>query len=248
MTETFALRDVHNFRDLGGLETVDGGRTHYGVLFRSDSFHEAGQDDIDHLARTVGIRCIVDLRAAREVDADGRNPRWPDTVAYHHFPLAGGPGGAIEGAPSGERLALRYLEYLRDCADSVIGAVRAVVEAGGRPAVLHCRAGKDRTGVVVALILAAVGVRPEAVAADYQLTTEGMKKIMERLRASPTYAANVRRLPAEMYSSDAPTMLAFLGLLQKEYGGAADYLLSHGVDQATLDRLDAILVQRTTEV
>jgi protein-tyrosine phosphatase len=240
--ETGPLSQLYNFRELVGLATDCGGRLRPGVLFRSDSWHEATREDIDYLTGKLGIRTIVDLRAAREADADGNSPLIPDFVRYYHFPMAGGPGGAIEGAPSGQRLATRYIEYLAECAESVVSAVRVVAGDDSGPTVVHCRAGKDRTGTVIAVILGAVGVSPQHIAEDYALTTIGMKKIMARLRASPTYQANVRRLPEEMYSSDASTMKLFLELLDAQSGGAARWLVDHGLAEAELRQLKSRLI------
>jgi hypothetical protein len=241
-TPEHVLQSVHNFRDLGGLATGDGRRTKSGVFFRSDSFHAASPADIDHLFRRVGLATVIDLRSAPEVAADRTNPLVPASVRYQHLPIAGGPGGSIEGAPSGLRLATRYMEYLDQHGPSVAGAVKALANANGAPSVVHCRAGKDRTGVVVAVVLSTLGVAPEAIAADYALTTIAMRKIMDELTASAHYAANVKRLPPEMYSSEAPTMTAFLGMVEDRHGGAVRWLVDNGVPPATLQTLKRVLI------
>ena len=236
------FESLHNFRDLGGLPTRDGGQTRYGVLFRSDSFHEASPADINYLLHTARIRSIIDLRSEHEVAADSTNALIPTEIRYHHFPIAGGPGGAVEGAPTGERLAARYIEYVERHTDSVLGAVRAIAETEGAASVVHCRVGKDRTGVVIALVLDTVGVISEEIAKDYELTTAAMVKLMTQLKASPTYAANVKRLPDEMYSSQAPTMTSFLKQMSARYGGATSFLLKQGLPQSAIDALKTHLL------
>ncbi|SCL20074.1 Protein tyrosine/serine phosphatase [Micromonospora pallida] len=231
--QTFEFTGLYNLRDLGGLRAGDGRPIRPGVLFRSDSPHEASEADVDHLVNTLGVTSIVDLRAERELVADGTNPLIPPAVRHQHFPIDGGPGGAIEGAPEGSRLALRYLEYLDRHADAIVGAVRAVAHSDGGT-IVHCRAGKDRTGVVIAVILDALGVDPVEIAHDYELTTEPMNRIMARLRASRTYAANVAKLPAEMYSSRAATMTDFLAELHTRHGGAGEWLLANDLSRADL--------------
>lgn len=233
----YAFSDLHNLRDLGGLPTLDGRRVRTGVLLRSDSPHEAGLADIEHLVSALGVTTVIDLRSDKEFAAEGTNALMPDRVRHRHFPIAAGPGGAVDGAPAGDRLAARYLQYLADDAPSIVGAVAAVAEQQAGAALVHCRVGKDRTGIVIALILDAVGVGSAEIAHDYELTTEPMKKLLVRLRASAVYAANVNRLPDEMYSSEARTMANFLVRLHDEHGGAANWLVAHGL---TTDQLGAL--------
>lgn len=239
------LTSLQNFRDVGGLSTSDGRTTRPGVLYRSDSPHNASVEDVTRLAGELGVTAVVDLRSEREVREEGHQDGFPDSVRRHHFPIAGGAGNAVEAAASGERLAARYVEYLDEHADSIVAAVRTVAEQTTGAAVVHCRVGKDRTGVVIGLILAAAGVRDDEIARDFERTTPAMVRIMAQLRESPTYAANVTRLPEEMYRSDAPTMTAFLAKLRERYGGAANWLVEHGLDPAALDLLTERLVGTT---
>lgn len=233
---------LHNFRDVGGLRTSDGRRTAAGVLFRSDSPHGMGDEEVGHLVNALRVRTLVDLRSDREVEGEGHHAELSAKVTRHHLPIAGGPGNAIESAADGERLAARYDEYLEQHTDSLVGAVRAIARTTHGASLVHCRAGKDRTGVVVALVLSAVGVVDDDVVRDYELTTSGMVKILAELRRSETYAANTRRLPDEMYRSDAATMTAFLRILDERHGGAGRWLLGHGLEQDDLDSLVRHLV------
>ena len=135
-----------------------------------------------------------------------------------------------------------YLGYLEDRPDQVVAAVRGVATAPGA-ALVHCAAGKDRTGVVVALALRAVGVRPDAVAADYAATGERLELLLARLRRSPTYARDVNSKPAGSHQPQASTMAAFLDQLAARHGGAAEWLAGHGFGPADLGRLQAKLRQ-----
>lgn len=234
------LQGLHNFRAVVG-STAAGAQVTPGLLFRSDSWHEATPDDVAMLTGELGIATIIDLRATREAESDGVSAHLPLGVRYHHLPMDRGPGTAIEGAPSGERLAARYLEYLQLCAPSVVGAVRLLADPDTGPAVVHCRAGKDRTGTLVAVVLDALGVERRWITEDYARTTANMPRLMERMRRSPVYRENVERLPPEMYSSDAATMTRFLTLLD-ERGGARRWLRDHEVADDTLARLRSRLI------
>jgi hypothetical protein len=133
-----------------------------------------------------------------------------------------------------------YLGYLEDRPDQVVSALRTI--AGSAGAVLvHCAAGKDRTGVVVALALSAVGVRREAIVADYVATGERTEALVERLRRSPTYADDINSKPPRAPRPD--TMAAFLEEVGSRYRGTRGWLAGHGFGGADLDLLRAKLLR-----
>jgi protein tyrosine/serine phosphatase len=117
-----------------------------------------------------------------------------------------------------------------------VGALRSVAHAGGA-AVVHCAAGKDRTGVVVALALTVAGVPAEAVVADYAATGERTEAIMARLRRSRLYSRDVNSKPADPQPPRAETMAAFLEQMDARYGGVASWLTDHGLSATDLDAL-----------
>src|SRR6185369_4931153 len=199
------LDGTTNMRDLGGLPTADGGRTLPGRILRSDNLQTLSPDDV---ARLLGV---IDLRTTAEILLEGRGPlRGIPEVTHRHFSLIPERGHhtdvfAVEeddpmgDLPSGwtesllprqtaahdqaEPPAVRsYLGYLADRGDHVVGALRALAAQEPGASVVHCAAGKDRTGVVVALALAVAGVPAEAVVADYAATGERTEAIMARLR------------------------------------------------------------------
>lgn len=234
---------LYNFRDIGGLELAGGGQTRAGLLYRSDAFGNLTESDAEVLTEELGVRRLLDLRADREVDAETPTLLNEAGVEVRRRPIDNGPGNAIESAPSGERLAFRYLEYLDYASSSIVGVIRDLGESEPTVTIVHCRAGKDRTGVVVAVILSLLGASADDIALDYALTTIGMPKIMARLRESPVYSANVNRLPDEMYSSDAVTMHQFLDAVAARYGGFEQWALGQGV---TPDELAALRRNLTT--
>jgi hypothetical protein len=133
-----------------------------------------------------------------------------------------------------------YLGYLEDRPDEVVGALRDIARADGA-AVIHCAAGKDRTGVVVALALAAAGVRPQAVVADYAASGERTGALIARLRRSPTYAPDIDSKPSDSHRVRPETMAAFLEQMGARHGGAARWLADHGFSPEDLRLLRAKL-------
>jgi protein-tyrosine phosphatase len=120
-----------------------------------------------------------------------------------------------------------YLGYLEDRPDQVVGALRSIGQAEGA-ALVHCAAGKDRTGVVVALALTVAGVPAQAVVADYAATGERTEAIMARLRRSRLYYRDIDSKPADLHRPRPGTMTAFLEQMEARYGGVVPWLTDHG--------------------
>jgi protein-tyrosine phosphatase len=129
-----------------------------------------------------------------------------------------------------------YLGYLEDRPDQVVGAIRSIAHAEGA-AVVHCAAGKDRTGVVVALALTVAGVPAEAVAADYAATAERTEAIVARLARSRLYVRDITSKPADLHRPRPETMTAFLEQMDTRYGGVASWLADNGLSPEDLDTL-----------
>lgn len=245
-----------NVRDLGGLVTEDGGTTVTGRLLRSDNLQELSPADITRLVGGIGLTTVVDLRSTVELEAEGPAPL--DAVAgvrHVHHPVLPEQGATTDVVADAlvtredldrsrypaDPLCGHYLGYLEDRPDQVVGALRTI--AGSTGAVLvHCAAGKDRTGVVVALALSAVGVRPEAIVADYAATGERTEAIVARLGRSPTYARDINSQPPRAHRPRPGTMTAFLGQVGARYGGTRRWLADHGFGGADLGLLRAKLL------
>jgi protein-tyrosine phosphatase len=249
------LEGAVNVRDLGGLPTVDGGATVAGRLLRADNLQELSPSDVTRLVQDIGLTTVVDLRSPFELASEGPAPLDAIPAVRHaHHPVVPELGSATDAVA--EALLLKqdqdrsrfpsdptcghYLGYLEDRPDQVVGAVRSIARDEGA-ALVHCAAGKDRTGVLVALALTAAGVRPQAVVADYAATGERTEAVLRRLRRSPTYARDLDGRPAEAHRARPETMVAFLEQMESRYGGVARWLTEHGVDARELDLLQAKL-------
>lgn len=237
-----------NVRDLGGLPTADGASTAPGRLLRADNLQDLSPTDVRTLVDEIGVRTVIDLRTTVEVDKEGPGPLTGEPLVVHRhlslFPEGGrmtdvgadallpwqtdwgrpGPDG-----PDADPSVGFYLGYLRDRPDSIVAALRAIATPDGDGvAVVHCAAGKDRTGVVVGLGLAAVGVPRDAIAADYLATGDRLDAVVARLRASTTYAADMDSRPPDSHRPRARTMYRFLEVLDEEAGGPVGWLASAG--------------------
>jgi hypothetical protein len=133
-----------------------------------------------------------------------------------------------------ESLAVQYyLRYLADRPDSIVGALSDIATGPG-PVIVHCAAGKDRTGVVVAMALAAAGVERSAIVDDYVRTGERIGAIMARLRGSPTYAPDLEGVSDESRKPRAEFIERVLEVLDERDGGPIGWLRSHGFDPSAL--------------
>ncbi|WP_053204810.1 tyrosine-protein phosphatase [Jiangella muralis] len=245
-----------NVRDLGGLPTTDGGVTRFGQVLRSDNLQDLIGDDIGRLTGEHGLRDVVDLRTTYEVTSEGPGPlaRVPD-VTIHHLSLYPETGVATDveadsvlpwtaktgGEASWVNTGVYYTNYLRHRPGNVVAALRTMATSGGSTLV-HCAAGKDRTGVVCALALSVVGVDRQAVVDDYAQTGERIDAIMSRLKATATYAADLDGRPNDSNVPRPESMHTFLDFIDTEFGGPAGWLGQHGWTDAETAELRARLV------
>jgi hypothetical protein len=225
-------------------------------VLRSDNLQTLTPEDVRVLVHEIGLREVIDLRTTAEILLEGRGPlRSVPDVVHRHFSLLPErglhtdvfaveeddlpelpqgwlesvlPRSAPEHAQTEPPAVRSYLEYLHDRGESVVGAVRAVARAERGASVVHCAAGKDRTGVVVAMCLAVAGVPDEEIVADYALTAEIIDALVAKLAASPTYAEDMARRDVRLHTPRAETMERVLTVLGEQHGGAPGWLREHG--------------------
>lgn len=248
------LRGCVNFRDLGGYPGLGGRRVQAGRLFRSDALQDLTPDDASILKDRLGLASIIDLRNTDEAARDGVGLLPGLGLDYAHFPLLDGRGfPPIAGRPADgetgpgpsraewgrrrsdivQRLTDTYLWILDNSGGALAAAVNAIAARLDRPLVFHCSAGKDRTGMVAALLLELLGVAPEIRAVDYLLTNLAVDGILRRtLKVYPgahDTADSIRAQPLAFQQ--------FQDRLRAEGGGAESYLRRYGVTDATLAQL-----------
>ena len=230
-----------NVRDLGGLPAADGQQVTAGRLLRGDDLNDLSPADVDLLVTRMGLTTVIDLRSPAEVRDRGPGPlRDAAGVRHVHHSLLPELGMAAEVAdataaridrayaryPGDVRCGL-YLGYLAERPAQVVAALRDIARAGG-PVLVHCAAGKDRTGVITAMALTVAGVRRNAVIADYAATAERIGPLLARMRGTQAYAAGLDREPAGDHVPRGATMAAFLDQVEARHGGVLRWLSGHG--------------------
>ena len=238
------LTGAFNFRDLGGYVTRDGRVTRWETLFRSDTLHELTEADVA-VIRLLGLATVIDLRTSRELERTGRGPLAPEPMVYRHLSLINDGTGEAMAAPAatGEELSERYLWYLDVGRQSLVDALEAVSDPARLPLVFHCAAGKDRTGVLAALVLDILDVDDEDIVADYLITAGRMEPILGRYRSDPVLAERMATVPASRFGVEAETMVRFLAELDDRFGGARAWALAAGVTPQSLDRMEELLLE-----
>jgi len=234
---TAALTAPVNLRDLGGLATADGRRTRSGVLYRGD-VPLPGDVAPAHVAPWPP-RVVVDLRSRFEAEGRTHPLAGPDTVV-HHVPLLDQPAQPQPEQPAPPSLRDLYLGLLERSGTDLARAFRLVVagvaDGAPGPVLVHCAAGKDRTGVVVALLLYAAGVRRDAIVADYVRTDRNMPLVLRRLSGEPaTLPPGVDEdAVRQLVSAPAEAIEVVLTRLDEHPGGVHGWLCEHGVTRAEL--------------
>lgn len=267
------LPGVVNMRDLGGKPTSDGRTTVPGRVIRTDNLQDLPAASVRRLVDEFGVTDVVDLRTNVERASTGDGPLKAEDLTFHELTLyaedstehgipdvdddAGLPWQDDLTAESKEslgheaHLAAHYSGYLEHRPDNVLRALRAIAWAPGT-VLVHCAAGKDRTGTICAMALTEAGVEREAVVADYDATNERVELIFQRLAQTPTYAADLADQEVADQTTPAGTMRRLLDALDARHGtepgdGVHAWLVSHGWTDEDHERLVAKLLGTTPD-
>jgi protein-tyrosine phosphatase len=223
-----------------------------GVLLRSDNLQALTSGDVRLLVEYEALEVVLDLRTDVEVAREGPGPMMSEArVRVEHrslYPQAGAmtdldaitvkPWGETDPDESpGEQATVRtYMNYLSSRPDSIVASVATIASASGA-ALVHCAAGKDRTGVVVALALDAAGVDRRAIVLDYLASAERIEAIIARLLSSPTYRAELEGHDPMQHAPAPGTIERMLELVDQRFGGSAEWLCARGLNKRDLERL-----------
>jgi len=239
------LEGCYNFRDLGHYHTATGRRMRAGQVFRSDGLQHLTGNDLRRLRDDIRLGTVIDLRSPVEVEETGTGP-----IAEHAeiipVPLFRQTRArAAEEQPRFEmpaNMGELYFLMLTAAREPIVEVVR-ILAAAERPAVFHCAAGKDRTGVISALLLSLLEVPEDTIVADYAFSRQNIDRINARLRSSESYQRLMGEMPADAYDADPTAMQLFLRKVREEHGGMAEWAAEAGIDAATRERLLARLLE-----
>jgi protein-tyrosine phosphatase len=241
-----------NFRDLGGWRTDDGKTVRWKKLFRADSVHRMSEADVEHAHQQLGVRTLIDLRSDPEIAGGGVGALAELVIARHHAPLTSRREPAAIDATiaaaqtldrSPDAMFASYTGILDVSSDLVVRSVAALAEHKALPAIFFCAAGKDRTGVLSAVLLGCIGVTDEDIVRDYVLTEETIDLVIGRFAETPGSPAMYRELPPSHFAPYAETMERVVTHVRDSYGSFAEYLVAHGLPSGAIDKLRGTLLE-----
>ena len=250
-TRLIVLQGPVNFRDLGGYESHLGGSLRWRQLFRSDGLDCLTSADRAVLLEELTLASVIDLRAAEELQTNGCVALDLPSLAFHHVPIVDETRSMIVQSLAGVSLAESYLVMLEQARERLVSALRLIARADA-PMVFHCAAGKDRTGLVAALVLSLLGVSDHDIADDYAASAAAIPALRARwdakLRDLPedhelrVRYAGYEAAAAEMLSARPTTMLTVLSALNAQYDSVAGWAFEHGLSQGDAQRLRSRLL------
>lgn len=228
---------TYNLRDVGGYR-ADGGTVKWRTLFRSDALHRLTPSGV-RVLQELNIERVLDLRDAVEISA--HPDALPHTVRHEHHPIFPSANDNILRGLNVDRLTeLIYLQH----AETLASALTKIAQDPS-PTIVHCTAGKDRTGAVIALTLASIGVDRDDILDDYAATQDFLQGewTEHHLNALRRHGVELTEDLLSLVShSPLPTLERALKTLDREFGSVRDYLIQHGLSEASFERLQRNLV------
>ena len=234
------LEGCSNFRDLGGYRLNGGGTTKSGVLYRADCLSKLTGSDIEKLGE-LGIACVIDLRHEEEINKTGHPVKNVGGIAYHNVQLVDGVNSNDLKSLLPQSLSEMYADLADNAGGKIAEIFRIILNHKVGGVVFHCAAGKDRTGVVAALLLLLAGAEETEILFDYSITYTLMKEVFSRQIQDAKNAGF--DIPAHIFLSDEVTIKEFIDHIHHKHRGVENYLKSIGLDTDEIAEIKRIITE-----
>jgi protein-tyrosine phosphatase len=242
-TDLVDIEGCFNFRDSGGWPAGDGQMMKLGVLYRSDA-PERLTDSGRAAVAALGLTCVVDLRQKRFVDISAG---FADETVTHHLELVDQmiDYGNMPRLEEPVDLTTMYIDLIGRSESQLVAAIEVIADHVGRgPVLVHCTAGKDRTGLVVALIQAAIGVSVDSIADDFFGSDAPSRLRRAAMLEVPTPGdPPVARSPEFLWTSPREAMYLLATGAVEKFGSLPAWPLAIGVSPEAIDKLRAGLLE-----
>jgi protein-tyrosine phosphatase len=248
-SHVITFENIPNFRDLGGYQARKGQAIAPGRLYRSGALLDMTAADKARLKNDIRLKTAIDvttpheLKKTREIrllEEIGVNyfniPFRPDVPNYYEMEMAMYVNHSTMGAV--------YLERMRHpgFGKKLIGALEIIADPAYHPLVFHCSQGKDRTGILAAVVLSLIGVSDEDIIRDYNLSDSSAEEVRSKIVNDPSTREEIRNLPDFCWRAVPESIEVFLAGVKDAYGSPAGYLKLHGADKTLTKRLEKALL------
>ena len=235
----FTFAGCFNFRDIGGYPAVDGRLLRWGRYFRAGRQDRMTSSDLQKVAQ-LGIKTQIDLRRPDELEDQGRGPLEEMGIDYRWHSVIPPNGSRVLDAAAGEGISgKRYLRYLDFDATPWLQVFKILADSESYPVVVHCTAGKDRTGVTTAFLLSVLGVERTLIEEDFILSNRDQPRHIKFLESKGLSSGSVHRTVG--VPEDA--MKVFLDGMDKEHGGVIAFLYKIGIDDEMQSAIRSALLE-----
>jgi len=241
------FESINNFRDLGGYRTIDGHTVSWRKLFRSGDITGATPEDLRKLREQFGLVSVVNLRSDIEINRSGLGLIPDSGIRFYHvslIPDVGDKNARTERYRDLNNMGEFFVRmaHREQFGRRLVQALETIADPANHPLIFHCSEGKDRTGIVAAMVLRLLGVADEDIVGDYCLSAPFFEERFKRMKNDPQFAQDSYGLPDFFWQVAPDSMKLLLDTLDAEYGSAGQYLEMHGAAPSLGLRLKDVLL------
>lgn len=237
---------AYNLRDLGGYQTQDGRIVAWRRLFRSGQLRHKTVEDLSRLQQATGLASVLDLRSSMEIRQETVGLLSEAGIRYHNVPFITDddekPADDLFSRFSNiGQFYVLWSEY-KEFGNRVVKALELIAEPENHPLLFHCTIGKDRTGILSAIVLSVLGVNDEDIIEEYTLTAQSMEDFFNANRNEPEVKKAIGNLPGYFWEAAVESISLFLSTLHREYGSVRGYIEAQGTEDSLFQRLEEALL------
>lgn len=241
------FESISNFRDIGGYRTHKGKTVAWRRIFRSGNLNRVTEDDFKRLKEEIGLTTVIDLRSIEEIERQGTGLPADSDIKYYNVSFI-----TDDDRQEAERkrydsftnMGQFYVDFTRDkgFGGSIVQALEIIAEPRNHPLAFNCAVGKDRTGILAAMLLSTLGVAEKDIIEDYTLSDQYMDALREQLKKADDIPDDVKILPDFFWRAAPESMTLLLAKLREEYGSISGYLKLMGAEDSLTERLEKALL------
>ncbi len=241
------FESIPNFRDLGGYQARDGRTVRWRRLFRSGDLRKMTENDFNRLRDEIGLASVIDLRSQLELERQGKSKFSDSGIKYYNISFISDDGSKTPNEQLNQAYTnlgefYIYLIQKKEFGQRLVDALKVIAMQENLPLIFHCAVGKDRTGILAAILLSVLGVADADIINDYAASEAYMKDLLVRIKNEPSKNEHPQDLPDYFWEAAPESMAVFLSMTKREYGSAKGYIEAHGAEKSLFDSLETALL------